>query len=934
MGFSDWFSIIDGESLKKIDDLPQSTMPLMNGKDDEEEEDVDYDSDGYVIDKEVENRNITKKNSLELKMSTTSNLEAGSAISQEDESEQPRKPKNSLYEHEARNSKKSLGFKKPVSSNLQSRLAMFQKNLNKEVSRNDSNTLSKLAQKKKAEKAKAELKAVKELENVSQSQTEPRKDSNSNKKQEEKTVTTKNETTVTDDTTKERKDEKQENKVAGDPTENATTENAADDVSKESNKENEDNKDNDLKEEATDKTETVDKDEDQGRDQDTTENVDKNADDNIEENTDSQKNENENNDENENDNPSDSKEVAKSSGRMSVREKALLKLQEKQQAEANNKDVEKLGKRKPSSKLMNRWQQVQESQESWKKNYFAKKSTTDDNTENLQFKSIMEENRKRLLTESEDQWKKEYFAKKSMTDEHGDLSFQKVIRENRQKLLSNETEEQWKKNYYSKGDGDVYTSEIEQLKNQDTSKLVSDNINKFTKVISGDYEEDIKKVKQNKEEHLALLHLQIRKLNENNKMNYLQTVENANKVFTNVEHGVTPRDEELNSMEMDFQQRLTDYQTELLDLQKRFEDRIAWFKDIRHDGEDDIGLDDAAKEQAIKIMQEQILKRKTKYADQSLMDAATKEMNRENAFRVLRDLDVLLENDTVINLNSTEIFLKLSDKKVKLLKDCIMWCIADNPRLMSLQMANVQMDDKWLSEVLDILMNSHNSQMLTELVLESNPITDKGIEMLSKYIELNPPCLRVLKLGNLWSDITTPMMNHFLKALNKNTQLVKVTMDVRFYQHRDKISKITNRNFKRYAQERRLKRTLLATIQTLPSKTAPTVGDDNDEKDNDNKDDTKSKNENTNEDAKEEDDDDDGDDDKSDETDEDDEDDEEDDGSDSPIVLNNHSTEDNDDVESEDENENENDNKNDIEVEVIDFDDTDTNIDKNDLDGY
>ncbi|ETO10127.1 hypothetical protein RFI_27250 [Reticulomyxa filosa] len=111
--------------------------------------------------------------------------------------------------------------------------------------------------------------------------------------------------------------------------------------------------------------------------------------------------------------------------------------------------------------------------------------------------------------------------------------------------------------------------------------------------------------------------------------------------------------------------------------------------------------------------------------------------------------------------------------------------------------------------------------MLTELVLDSNPITDKGILLLSDFIAGNPARLRVLKLSNLWSDITTPVMNVFLAALEKNTQITNLSMDTRLIQHRDIISKVCERNWKRFAKMRKLQKTLLGEIKNNPKLANP-----------------------------------------------------------------------------------------------------------------
>ena len=120
-----------------------------------------------------------------------------------------------------------------------------------------------------------------------------------------------------------------------------------------------------------------------------------------------------------------------------------------------------------------------------------------------------------------------------------------------------------------------------------------------------------------------------------------------------------------------------------------------------------------------------------------------------------------------------------------------------------------------------------HAKMLTELLLDSNPLKDKSIKALTEYVASNPPCLRVLRFKNLYHDVTTPVIGGFLDALDTNSQLVKVVMDTRFYQQRDRLQRALDRNWKRYAQERRLKKTMLTQIQHRKQKSANNMEPEN-----------------------------------------------------------------------------------------------------------
>ncbi|ETO10125.1 hypothetical protein RFI_27249, partial [Reticulomyxa filosa] len=233
-------------------------------------------------------------------------------------------------------------------------------------------------------------------------------------------------------------------------------------------------------------------------------------------------------------------------------------------------------------------------------------------------------------------------------------------------------------------------------------------------------------LKMKREEKAELLRLQIRKLHNKFAAQYQISVEEANAIYSSIEQGGGPQDIDV-ALEVAFSQRVETYNNELEALQRRFEERVAWYKDFRLQNDEDYVIDDEKREQMKTVMEEQvhfsfviyflyvisldsyihsflfnylyclllqqILKRKTRMADTELLDKATSEMSREAACKVLRDLGVLIEDDTVLNLSSTDIFAKLSDSRRDQMKQIIKWAIEDlgkEGRLMSLQMANYQ----------------------------------------------------------------------------------------------------------------------------------------------------------------------------------------------------------------------------------------------------
>eukprot|EP00488_Nonionellina_sp_1-RS-2012_P000913 TRINITY_DN1459_c0_g1_i1.p1 TRINITY_DN1459_c0_g1~~TRINITY_DN1459_c0_g1_i1.p1 ORF type:complete len:120 (-),score=13.20 TRINITY_DN1459_c0_g1_i1:288-647(-) len=102
-----------------------------------------------------------------------------------------------------------------------------------------------------------------------------------------------------------------------------------------------------------------------------------------------------------------------------------------------------------------------------------------------------------------------------------------------------------------------------------------------------------------------------------------------------------------------------------------------------------------------------------------------------------------MEDDTVMNMNNCYVLDTLTDSKRIEMKQMIGYCIMDNPRLVDIQFANAKFDDDWfVNDLLPVI--SEHGQMLTQLLLDNNPLKDPSIEALAQYVASNPPCLRVL----------------------------------------------------------------------------------------------------------------------------------------------------------------------------------------------
>ena len=452
------------------------------------------------------------------------------------------------------------------------------------------------------------------------------------------------------------------------------------------------------------------------------------------------------------------------------------------------------------------------SADQWKKKY-NKKNDGDTTLQQLRNKKSKQD-RQKLADDHQKKIQLQNMSWKNKVKKNNNNNKPKIDLNDKKKQLELK-ENEWKERYNSSA-----RKETEELK-ENIHSIINENIDKFLEITNEEkFDENAWKRRLQKEsnpqnDHLTLLNLQIRKLNSKMSEEIEKQISNhKNEQYRSVEKHKERISKDIETIELAFEERLSHYQTELLNIQNRFEAQIAYYKDLRqeNDSKSFQAMDPEKKKKVQEIMQQQVNERKSKIANKKFLNDATNNMNRENCFKVLRDLNILTDDDTILNMNNCHILQTLTDSKRKSMRDILKYCIMDNPRLVSIQFANSQLTDEWF--INDILPTIEiYSKLLTELILDSNKLTDKSIIELTKYVISNPPCLRVLKFGNLYNDITTPVIKQFLNALESNTQIIKLVMDTRFYDQRDKLQKILDRNWKRYAQERRLKKTLLTQIQ-------------------------------------------------------------------------------------------------------------------------
>ena len=139
----------------------------------------------------------------------------------------------------------------------------------------------------------------------------------------------------------------------------------------------------------------------------------------------------------------------------------------------------------------------------------------------------------------------------------------------------------------------------------------------------------------------------------------------------------------------------------------------------------------------------------------------------------------------VLNMNNNAMMKKMSEKEKENMENLICDSLIKNEELTQVQMCNADINDAFLAKILNKLASNRDRHNIRELWLESNPISDKGMKDLAKFI-INDNKIEIIKLYNNKKTISTAVLNELLDALSKNTTIVKFVFEFIFQDQKDK----------------------------------------------------------------------------------------------------------------------------------------------------
>ena len=203
-------------------------------------------------------------------------------------------------------------------------------------------------------------------------------------------------------------------------------------------------------------------------------------------------------------------------------------------------------------------------------------------------------------------------------------------------------------------------------------------------------------------------------------------------------------------------------------------------------------------------MKDQNTNNTKKKAKKRTMNDLLKEATKEDARNITNGMGLILsEYDhkekrdlNILNMNNNNIMTRLLDEQRKKLMSLIAYSIVDKngDQIERVTMCNAGIEDKLMTELMQILIQNAHNLHITELWLESNRIGNDGMNELCNLIELNLDCLQVIKLYNNKKDVSTTMCNLLIEALDKNEKIIKFTFEFRLQHQKDKLAKILKRN--------------------------------------------------------------------------------------------------------------------------------------------
>eukprot|EP00457_Paulinella_chromatophora_P000557 gb/GEZN01000557.1/.p1 GENE.gb/GEZN01000557.1/~~gb/GEZN01000557.1/.p1 ORF type:complete len:1330 (+),score=318.63 gb/GEZN01000557.1/:115-4104(+) len=200
-------------------------------------------------------------------------------------------------------------------------------------------------------------------------------------------------------------------------------------------------------------------------------------------------------------------------------------------------------------------------------------------------------------------------------------------------------------------------------------------------------------------------------------------------------------------------------------------------------GEGIVGLTQEQKEQAATVL------------GGTMGAKAERDGQVDDAIKSIR-LGVVTEKDgsthtlTEVNLNNTSVFRTCGKETLIDKYKELCGAVATNQEMKKLELTNAEVDDDFCQQLAAALQN-HAS--LTEVNLNSNPISSRGVRALAGALRTNTS-LRVLKLHNLSRDVDHDTEQTLLRVLEANTTLTKLVFSFKQRRENELKEKYLDRN--------------------------------------------------------------------------------------------------------------------------------------------
>ena len=184
----------------------------------------------------------------------------------------------------------------------------------------------------------------------------------------------------------------------------------------------------------------------------------------------------------------------------------------------------------------------------------------------------------------------------------------------------------------------------------------------------------------------------------------------------------------------------------------------------------------------------------------------------------------------VISLLNSKILIKLHDEQKEQFKRLILLGLESCRLIYKINFNTANITNKFLDDILQVLGRRYKNERISSssspskrvgstskaaglrvdvrengsafgpelLFLENNPISDRGIEMVCRYVARNVADLKCLKVGHCFGTISSNCCGAFCDNLERNEYILKVTFDMRWPQHRSSVDKSLKRNYSQY----------------------------------------------------------------------------------------------------------------------------------------